>query len=264
MNWFYSLAGEQKGPVSQEQFDELVAQGIITDTMLVWRDGLADWQPWSALRPTPDPTAEVPSPTVSDATTAAPTPAGQERCRECGGVFPDDEVIRFGNDTVCSACKPVYLQRIREGIQRPGELVFASIWQRFVADFIDGLIVMVPMFALIALVGGVTAFGMVPAAGASMSMLMLQVFLQLLFYGAYVLYNTILVGRYGYTLGKKALGLKIVLADGGKVTYGRACGRAFAEILSGLACYIGYLIAFFDKEKRSLHDHICNTRVVKM
>jgi hypothetical protein len=27
-------------------------------------------------------------------------------------------------------------------------------------------------------------------------------------------------------------------------------------------CYIGYIMVAFDQEKRSLHDHICNTRVV--
>jgi len=47
------------------------------------------------------------------------------------------------------------------------------------------------------------------------------------------------------------------------ITYGRATGRCFAEILSGMICYIGYLMAAFDEEKRALHDRICNTRVVK-
>jgi hypothetical protein len=30
-----------------------------------------------------------------------------------------------------------------------------------------------------------------------------------------------------------------------------------------MICYIGYFIVLFDKtQKRALHDHICNTRVV--
>jgi hypothetical protein len=32
--------------------------------------------------------------------------------------------------------------------------------------------------------------------------------------------------------------------------------------LSGLTCYIGYIIAGFDEQKRTLHDHVCSTRVV--
>jgi len=56
--------------------------------------------------------------------------------------------------------------------------------------------------------------------------------------------------------------LKVVMEDGGPVSYGRATGRFFAEILSGMVCYIGYIIAGFDSQKRSLHDHICSTRVI--
>ena len=37
---------------------------------------------------------------------------------------------------------------------------------------------------------------------------------------------------------------------------------AFAELLSGMICDIGYLIVAFDSQKRGLHDHICNTRVI--
>jgi hypothetical protein len=29
-----------------------------------------------------------------------------------------------------------------------------------------------------------------------------------------------------------------------------------------MTCFIGYIIAAFDNEKRALHDHICTTRVV--
>ena len=29
-----------------------------------------------------------------------------------------------------------------------------------------------------------------------------------------------------------------------------------------MICYIGYILAAFDDQKRSLHDHICNTRVI--
>jgi uncharacterized RDD family membrane protein YckC len=54
----------------------------------------------------------------------------------------------------------------------------------------------------------------------------------------------------------------VVTADGGRVSYLRALGRYFAKMLSGFTCLIGYIIAAFDGQKRALHDHICNTRVV--
>jgi hypothetical protein len=29
-----------------------------------------------------------------------------------------------------------------------------------------------------------------------------------------------------------------------------------------MVCYIGYIIAAFDGQKRALHDHMCDTRVI--
>lgn len=78
-----------------------------------------------------------------------------------------------------------------------------------------------------------------------------------------MLYETIMIGKYGATLGKMACKIKVVRADGGRVTYGRACGRYFSKILSSMICMVGYFMALFDKEeKRALHDRICDTRVV--
>ena len=76
-------------------------------------------------------------------------------------------------------------------------------------------------------------------------------------------YNTIMQGKYGATLGKMACGLRVVQPDGAPISYGRAFGRAWAEMLSGFICDIGYIVAAFDDQKRSLHDHIANTRVIR-
>jgi uncharacterized RDD family membrane protein YckC len=71
-----------------------------------------------------------------------------------------------------------------------------------------------------------------------------------------------MVGRWGATLGKMALGVKIVRADGGRVGYGRAFGRGWAWVLSEIILFIGFIIAGFDSKKRALHDYICDTRVI--
>ena len=71
------------------------------------------------------------------------------------------------------------------------------------------------------------------------------------------------VGRHGATPGKMAWGLKVIRADGGTVSYGRAFGRFWAQLLSGLLLGIGFIMVAFDDEKRALHDHICDTRVIR-
>lgn len=266
MNWHYAQDGQQRGPCTPEQMAELAAQGIVSDTTLVWHEGLSGWRPWSEVRPahSAGPVAAVPPAPLSDVSPTATPQPGQVRCGECGGLFAEEAVVQFGPQAVCAACKPLFLQRLREGVHQPQEMVLATIWQRFLADFLDGLILVVPLVLTSMFVGAA-----VPAmltggnTTGTASLLILQVGLQGFFIGASILYNGLLIGRFGYTPGKKALGLRVVLADGSPVSYGRAFGRAGAELLSGMACYIGYFIAIFDREKRSLHDHICNTRVVK-
>lgn len=268
MNWYYAQDGQQRGPCTPEQLAELAAQGLINDTTLVWHEGLAGWQPWGTVKPAGENPAPAAAPPAAAGLSLAGRPPeaqpGQVRCAECGGLFAEEAVVRFGPQAVCAACKPVFLQRLREGVQQPQEIVLATIWQRFLADFVDGLIFMVPFFVL-GVVFGATGpvFLGTGGTGTGASVILVQVLMQAVFFGGAILYNGLLIGKYGYTPGKKALGLRVVLADGSPIGYGRAFGRAAAEILSGMACYIGYLIAFFDKEKRSLHDHICNTRVVK-
>ena len=60
-----------------------------------------------------------------------------------------------------------------------------------------------------------------------------------------------------------ACGIRVINADGTlKISLGKAIGRGFAEILGQMILYIGYLMVAWDSEKRALHDHICNTRVI--
>lgn len=51
MNWYYALNGQQKGPVSEQDIMQLVSSGTINASTLIWRDGLADWQPVSTALP---------------------------------------------------------------------------------------------------------------------------------------------------------------------------------------------------------------------
>ncbi len=115
MNWFYALNGEQQGPVTPEQLDQLRAQGTINDATLVWREGLPGWQPLSTARPAPT----VPPSEATGGTDPAPPTGDGVRCAECQGLFPESGVARFGNQAVCAACKPRFLQRLAEGVPPP-------------------------------------------------------------------------------------------------------------------------------------------------
>jgi uncharacterized RDD family membrane protein YckC len=77
-----------------------------------------------------------------------------------------------------------------------------------------------------------------------------------------IAYNVLFVGRFAATPGKMLVKIKIVTADGGRVSYLRALARLGGHFVSGLTCMFGYLMPIWDREKRALHDMMCNTRVV--
>jgi uncharacterized RDD family membrane protein YckC/Tfp pilus assembly major pilin PilA len=65
------------------------------------------------------------------------------------------------------------------------------------------------------------------------------------------------------TLGKRALGVKVVGGSGERISFGRATGRHFAGLLSSLLLGIGLLMAGFTQKKQALHDWIATTYVVR-
>ena len=75
-------------------------------------------------------------------------------------------------------------------------------------------------------------------------------------------YEAYFVSTRGATIGKMVLGLKIVRADGTKVTKGLAVGRYFGTLVSDFTLLVGYVVAAFDPQKRALHDRMCDTRVI--
>ncbi|WP_068783014.1 RDD family protein [Paenibacillus phocaensis] len=64
------------------------------------------------------------------------------------------------------------------------------------------------------------------------------------------------------TIGKLAVGAKIVDGEGERISILRSLGRYFAQVLSGLLLFIGFIMIAFSAEKRGLHDWICNTFVL--
>lgn len=83
------------------------------------------------------------------------------------------------------------------------------------------------------------------------------------FIGGWLYYAIWESSEYQATLGKLALGLKVTDESGNKIDFGKATGRYFGKIVSGLILYIGYLMAAFTKKKQALHDMMAGCLVVK-
>jgi uncharacterized RDD family membrane protein YckC/ribosomal protein L40E len=204
-------------------------------------------------------------------------------CYKCGLKLPDAAVqdkkicngcyaVNSATSQYCYKCGLKLPDRLGTGYELTGK--YAGFWVRLLAKFIDGIILnivnyAVMMIAYFSIFGSTADFlkpfesyitqgGLLPASFW-------------LFYGISVLasmivsiaYYTIAIGKWGRTIGKKALGLKIVKPDGSRVSYWRAFGRYWADMLNGFTLGIGYLIIAFTEKKRGLHDYICDTIVIK-
>ncbi len=76
------------------------------------------------------------------------------------------------------------------------------------------------------------------------------------------LYEIPLNGRFGATLGKMMMGLRVVRADGSRLGYRVAFARWCGCRVSDLLLFSGYLLVLFRKDKRALHDVLAGTKVV--
>jgi uncharacterized RDD family membrane protein YckC len=256
MNWYYVDQGQQTGPVNDAQFEELVRSGKILPDTLVWREGMAAWQPFREAN-IPPPSSEPP-PAAGVGSTVGESP--EAVCAECGKMFAIQDMIRHGGVYICANCKPVFMQKLAEGAQiQTGELRYAGFWTRFAAVFLDGLILFAVNFC-ISLIAGLSAsqaIGVRPKGALALQLVLMVIQLTI-----GLSYEVVFIGKYGATPGKMACKITVVTAAGGHVSYARAFGRYFAKLLSYMVCLIGFIIAGFDSQKRALHDHICNTRVV--
>jgi uncharacterized RDD family membrane protein YckC len=155
-------------------------------------------------------------------------------------------------------------------------MTYAGFWKRVAAYLIDGLILTVVSWLVILPVLGLVGIGassmeysedmmMDEEAAAGMAAMVMggMMMLFLVIAAAGWLYFALMESssKQG-TLGKMALSIVVTDLNGNRITFGRATGRYFGKILSGMILYIGYIMVAFTEKKQGLHDMIAGTLVV--
>ena len=154
-------------------------------------------------------------------------------CVECHSLYPVDEMIRHGNIYVCGNCKPRFVQKLAEGAAIPGVIRYAGFWRRFLAVLVDGLLLGIVNFILqVAILA--PSIGLVDTTdpadiGANLGVFIAAYALQI---GTGFTYETVLIWKYGSTLGKMVCQVEVVTAEGKSISYGLSVGRYFAKLLS--------------------------------
>ncbi len=137
--------------------------------------------------------------------------------------------------------------------------IFAGFWLRLIATILDGIIVNIVFWVIsFALISAIASGGNASAVGAA----------------SVGLYIFSIVGNWLYwalmessskqaTLGKMALGLKVVDEQGERIGFGRATGRYFGKLLSSLIIGVGFLMAAWTRKRQALHDLMASCLVVR-
>jgi len=188
---------------------------------------------------------------------------GIVRCRRCQRTFCRNCVVALRGQYYCAQCKGQQVRDIQSGTEA-GVLELASIGRRFAALWVDSILVMVVVFPVAFALG----LGMAGVAGnaqaesAAMGGLMLIITI-----GAAALvtvYEGLMLSARGQTLGKMAVGIKVVTPEGRDIGGGQAWGRAIVrQVFFSYFALINYLPALFTKQKVAIHDLACKTRVVR-
>jgi uncharacterized RDD family membrane protein YckC len=134
----------------------------------------------------------------------------------------------------------------------------AAVAERLLAGLIDLGIVTAMNGAVIYFTLRLTALS--PSELAALPMVPLTVFLAMLTVG----YSAGLTGAGGQTIGKMALGLRVIAAGGGALSWSAAFARTFAYLVSVLLVGLGFVMAALTRDRRTLHDRLAATRVVRL
>ncbi|MTI22339.1 RDD family protein [Fulvivirga sp. RKSG066] len=153
---------------------------------------------------------------------------------------------------------------------------YGGFWIRFVAYIIDAIILGIVASVVIVPIFGALGFGAYSSMqgggeitedqlGALIGMISgAGLFLQVVNIVAGWLYFALMEssGKQG-TIGKIALGLKVVDKNGERLNFGTATIRYFGKLVSTAILMIGFIIAGFTEKKQALHDMIASTYVIK-
>jgi uncharacterized RDD family membrane protein YckC len=138
--------------------------------------------------------------------------------------------------------------------------VYAGWGSRVAAYLLDALVLIAPLFLFFVVVIAANPYDNSGAWAA----------LGLVYLASFVLpfvYFTVLHGRErGQTLGKRALGIKVVDDHGASIGYGRSFGRyaiTFLFAIFILPVLLDYLWPLWDPRSQALHDKVAGSFVVR-
>jgi uncharacterized RDD family membrane protein YckC len=255
--WYYSDATRtQRGPVGAADLAALHTKGLLPAETLVWREGMAAWKPWSEM------IREV-------IVGGAPDNPRAEALVQAAEAAPQDGAYRPYAIAERSPYAPPKAN-VEESLSvvQGGPVVYAGFWKRVAASFIDSFvttalsyIVQIPLMLLF----GVGMAGLGNSAdpfGTGVGVAMLVMIYAVSICIPLLYFSWMHSSSNQASLGKMAVGIKVVRGNGERISFWRAFGRYWAMIPSAIIVFIGFIMAGLTERKQALHDMISDTLVV--
>ncbi len=250
--WYFADGQERQGPLSAEDMRQRFQRGDITLTTLVWREGFAQWAPLSEA---------VDELQLQNLASAASNLGNGIDLRGDytaidNGTAP---LPGTGGGTYSPYTAPAAATGYAGSAVVDGQdVVYAGFWKRYAAYFIDYIlltVVTLPLSMIINVMGASSGNEGVQVA-LTLVVMLLSLVISIGYYAGFH------ASRGGATLGKMAVGIKVVRGNGERISFLRAFCRYLATIVSSLILMIGFIMAAFTERKQALHDMMCDTLVV--
>ena len=265
MNWHYLENGQQLGPVTEEQFTQLAQQGVIRADTFIWCQGMEKWQRYGELAPASGAAEPAAVETRAAASglhiqSSAADASRPVSCSQCGAEVPASQMVNIGSAQLCPSCQAARARMMATG-WGAGPVEYANPFLRLGAFILDSLIadaiLLIVAFVVLSVAKAFFSDNKSVLAGA-----VLFVFVFALWWG--LNYFVTRIANEGQTPAMKWMKIRITGIDGGNISWWRALGRFIViGLVNTFTLNLGHLVALFDKQKRSLHDIICGTIVIK-
>ena len=250
--WYFADGQERQGPLSAEEMRQRFQRGDITLTTLVWREGFAQWAPLSEA---------VDELQLQNLASAAGTVGSGIDLRGDytaidNGTAP---LPGTGGGTYSPYTAPAAATGYANTAVVSGQdVVYAGFWKRYAAYFIDYILLTVVTLPLSMIINvmGVSSGSEGMQVALTLVVMLLSMVISIGYYAGFH------ASRGGATLGKMAVGIKVVRGNGERISFLRAFCRYLATIVSSLILMIGFIMAAFTERKQALHDMMCDTLVV--
>jgi uncharacterized RDD family membrane protein YckC len=142
---------------------------------------------------------------------------------------------------------------------------YAGFWRRFVALFIDEIVVSIVVVGVEAAVGLLFGLNINFRGGLPLGT-HLGPILAIKFTAGTIIHWLYWAGMESSvkqaTLGKMALGIIVTDLQGEPISFARATGRYFGKFVSAVIFCIGFMMAGWTVKKQALHDLMAGTLVV--